>query len=352
MTGVNQPGKGPGVRLIMSKFAEAVTVHEMAEDIYCVRLPLPFALNHVNCYLLRDDDGWTIVDAGLNRPELRDLWQAAWRELAIEPHTIRRIVLTHMHPDHFGLAGWLQIQTGAPVFLSPRERAVATVTWLEDMTAERKAAVDGYLHAAGATPEVAVTIQTQQDYLRSLTYPHPYDIAAIQPGEQVLMGGRRFEAIHAPGHADGQLIFYSAADRLFLCGDQVLMRITPNIGIWPTSEANPLGRYLASLTALMVYDVRLALPGHYAPIEHWRTRLTELRVHHDQRLVAMAETVQRAGAAGATAVEVSYQVFDYDRFSTHEVRFAVAETLAHLEFLVDEGRLERLEGEWRRYRLH
>lgn len=336
----------------MSNFAEAATVREMAEDVYAVRLPLPFALNHVNCYLLRDADGWTIVDAGLNRPELRELWQAAWRELAIEPRSIRRIILTHMHPDHFGLAGWLQQTTGAPVLMSPRERAVATVTWLEDITPERQAAVERYLHAAGATPEVATTIQAQQEYLRALTCPHPDAIDAIEPGDVVAMGGRRFEAIHAPGHADGQLIFYSHADRLCLCGDQVLMRITPNIGVWPTSEGNPLARYLASLTALMVFDVARALPGHYAPIDNWRGRLSELRTHHDQRLLAMAMVVEKAGTAGISALDVSYQVFDYNRFSTHEVRFAVAETLAHLEFLVEEGRLERCEdGAWRRYRL-
>ena len=218
----------------MTTFAEKVVCRAVAENIYSVRLPLPFALNHVNCYLLRDDDGWTIVDAGLNRPEIRELWQDAWRELAIAPHDIRRIILTHMHPDHFGLAGWLQAQTGAPVFLSPRERTIAQVTWLDEVTAERQAAVERYLHAAGVSPEVETIIHGQQEYLRSLTFPHPHDILTLAPGEFVTMGGRRFQSIHAPGHADGQLIFYSAADRLLLCGDQVLNRISPNIGVWPT----------------------------------------------------------------------------------------------------------------------
>ena len=92
-------------------------LREVAENIYQLRQPLPFTLNHVNCYLLRDSDGWTILDAGLNRPELRERWLAAWHELSIAPHTVRRIVLTHMHPDHFGLAGWLQEQTGADMLL-------------------------------------------------------------------------------------------------------------------------------------------------------------------------------------------------------------------------------------------
>jgi len=323
----------------MTTFAEKVSCHAVAERIYSVRLPLPFALNHVNCYLLRDDDGWTIVDAGLNRPEIRELWQAAWRELAIAPHDIRRIVLTHMHPDHFGLAGWLQEQTGAPVFLSPREHEIARVTWLEEMTAERNADLDRYLHAAGVSPDVATIIQTQQDYLRSLTFPHPHEILTIAPGESVTMAGRRFQAIHAPGHADGQLIFYSAQDRLVICGDQVLNRITPNIGVWATTETDPLARYLDSLAHLAALEVTLALPGHYAAVTTWQARLAELQAHHAHRLDAM----YAAAREGATALDVSYAVFDYDRFSTHEIRFAVAETLAHLEYLAEAGRLVRVE---------
>lgn len=328
----------------MTTFAEKVVCQAVAERIYSVRLPLPFALNHVNCYLLRDDDGWTIVDAGLNRPEIRELWQDAWRALAIAPRDIRRIILTHMHPDHFGLAGWLQVQTGATVFMSPRERAIAQVTWFDEVTGDHHAVVDRYLHAAGVSPEVATIIQSQQEYLRSLTFPHPHDILALAPGESVTMGGRRFQAMHAPGHADGQLIFYSATDHLLLCGDQVLNRITPNIGVWPTTESDPLARYLRSLAQLAELDVTMALPGHYGPITTWQMRLAELQAHHLNRLEAMYDATE----GGATALDVSYAVFDYDRFSTHEVRFAVAETLAHLEYLAEEGRLERVEEEMRR----
>ncbi len=158
------------------------------------------------------------------------------------------------------------------------------------------------------------------------------------------MGGRSFRAIHAPGHADGQLVFYSAAERLLLCGDQVLLRISPNIGVWPSTQGDPLANYLGSLTELAELEVALALPGHHGPITTWQARIAELKAHHAQRLEAMMAAVQD----GATALEVSYRVFNYDRFSTHEVRFAVAETLAHLEYLAEQGRLKRVEGAERR----
>ncbi len=291
-------------------------LRQVAENIYSLRLPLPFAL-----------------------PELRERWLAAWQELQIHPRHIRRIVLTHMHPDHFGLAGWLQQQTGAEVLLSPRELEIARLTWIEDVTPERAAIVQRYMHSAGVGADVAGIILTQQDYLRSLTYPHPQAITPLAQGATIDMGGRRFKAIHAPGHADGQLVFYCAEDRLLLCGDQVLQRITPNIGVWPTTEPDPLARYLRSLQELSALDVRLALPGHYAPLDNWQARIAELQVHHAERLDAM----YAAAAHGATALEVSYAVFDYDRFSQHEVRFAVAEALAHLEYLAERGRLQRVD---------
>ena len=315
------------------------SLRQIAPRIYALRLPLPFALNHVNCYLLEDAGGWTIVDAGINSAEARAVWHTAWAELGIEPRRIQRIVLTHMHPDHFGLAGWLQEQSGAPVLLSPREAAVARVTWLEGMTEEKTAVLTQYLHSAGVTPEVAQVIVTQQEHLRAMTFPHPRQIDTLPAGATIQMGGRSFTAIHAPGHADGQLVFYCVAERLLLCGDQVMQRITPNIGIWPTTEPHPLARYLRSLEELAALEVALALPGHYTPLTDWAGRIAELQAHHAQRL----EVMHDAARAGATALEVSYAVFDYDRFSRHEVRFAVAEALAHLEYLVDQGRLQRIE---------
>jgi glyoxylase-like metal-dependent hydrolase (beta-lactamase superfamily II) len=317
--------------------ATLTVCREVAPSIFQVRLPLPFALNHVNCYLLDDGDGWTILDAGLNRPELVERWEAAWRELGIHRRDIHRIVLTHMHPDHFGLAGWLQQECDAPVFMSPIERDVAQFTWYDETTPARRTRFDDYLRSAGVAAEVATVVLKQQDYLRAMTRPLPAAIELIAPGGVLQMAGRSFTAIHAPGHADGQLLFYSAADRLLLCGDHVLQKITPNIGFWLNSHGDPLANYLGSLADVAGLEVALALPGHHGALTDWRGRIAELQVHHEQRLAAM----YAAAAPGATSLEVSYAVFNYDRFSTHEIRFAVAETLAHLEHLANQGRLVR-----------
>jgi glyoxylase-like metal-dependent hydrolase (beta-lactamase superfamily II) len=316
----------------------------VAENVWQVRLPLPFALNHVNGYLLQDSAGWTLLDTGLNRPEVHTVWQAALAELHIEASRIRQIILTHAHPDHFGLAGYFQAVTGAPVYLSPREQAMAELVWRDNLWHSEQMA--DYYCAAGIPPSISHKVATQTDQLRAMTQPYPQQIRTLLPGASVEMGGRSFQALHAPGHSDGQLLFYDATDRLLLCGDQVLIKITPNIGLWPATEPDPLGRYLGSLHELSKLEVRLALPGHGRTITEWQMRIQELQAHHVLRL----EQMQKAVQDGATALEVTYRVFDAAKLNVHDIRFAVAETLAHLEYLVAQGALQREEGERRVYR--
>ena len=324
------------------KTHEKSAVTLVATDIYQVRLPLPFRLNHVNCYLLRDDIGWTIVDTALNWPDAKAVWKAALAELSIEADDIHQIVLTHMHPDHIGLAGWFQEWCGKPVYLSPREAELAELIWVQH--GWKPEDVMGWWDRCGVPREVSTSAAAETDKLRTRTFPHATDVRTIEYGERVRMGGRDFRAIHAPGHSDGQIIFYCAADKVLLSGDQVLMHITPNIGLWPMTEEAPLSRYLASLHQLASLDVATALPGHRRIIEDWAGRIDELLIHHDERLGHMREAVGKS----ASAYEVTARVFPLDKLSPHEVRFAVAETLAHLDYLVREGELRR-EGDrvWR-----
>jgi glyoxylase-like metal-dependent hydrolase (beta-lactamase superfamily II) len=319
---------------------------QLTEDIYQVHIPLPFALNRVNCYLIRGDEGWTIVDTGLNLPEARGVWLRVFKALDVASTQIRQIVLTHVHPDHFGLAGWLQQHCrtdngGAtpPVYMSPREAQLASEFWgAPDGSWDRL--LMNFWRACGVTAEMAVDLTTSTSETRQRTFPHPTEIKLIKPGSQVQLGDRDFQAIHMPGHSDGQLIFYDAADQLLLSGDHVLMKITPNIGLWPHGELDPLNLYLASLEQLSQLTVRLALPGHKTIITDLAGRIAELQDHH----VARLELTMAAANSGANVYEVSRHLFPFDVLSVHERRFALAETLAHLEYLRRRDCLQRDDG--------
>lgn len=303
---------------------------EVADDIFQVRLPLPFALNIVNVYLLRDDDGWALIDSGLNTAEARAAWEAVFARLKIAPRQITRILLTHMHPDHFGMAGWLQARDPAyapPLYMSAREAELAQLIWHNAGQPLPRLRVQ--MRAGGMPAEQVDAVIDSMEFTAQHTQPLPAAPRILEAGSTVTIGARRFTLIHAPGHSDGQLLFYDAADRLMLSGDHVLMKITPNIGVWPDTEPDPLGRFLESLRALRGLEVRLALPGHKALISDWRGRIDELLSHHAARL----EQTRAAVAQGATIFEAAQRIFANQMFSPHEWRFAMAETLAHLVYL-------------------
>lgn len=327
---------------------EVQPFYTVAEGIYQVRIPLPFALNIVNCYLIDEGDGgWTIVDSGLRRPEGEAAWLAAFDALNISPGQLRRIILTHMHPDHFGMAGWLQQiarEAGADpaVWMSHTELEAARRTWIE--REGRNDSLRTYMRHCGVPDDRFDEIIRTGDVMARGTQPSPTRFEVLTYGQPITLGGRDFRVIHAPGHCDGQIIFYAQADRLMLSGDHVLMKITPNIGRWHDTEPNPLPRFLKSLSSLRDLDVALALPGHKTLITDWGGRIDALIEHHGHRL----ELARQAAEHGATVYEVAHRLFALDRLTIHELRFAVAEALAHLEHLEVEGLLNRaeLDGCW------
>lgn len=303
-------------------------ITQITDDIVQVQIPLPYILNIVNCYLLRGGQGWTLLDTGLNTAGARAQWQRAMNTLGITAADIQKIVLTHMHPDHFGMAGWWQRQTSPPIplCLPAAEKATAQVFYRRANTA----LYHQWMLSCGMDQETVDNVESALLNTRDLTQPHPLQQDYLAAGALVQLGDRIVRAIHAPGHSDGQLIFYDESERMMFCGDHVLMKITPNIGSWPHSAADPLGRYMDSLRELSTLDVRLALPGHRWLITDWRGRIEELLAHHHARL---RHTLAAIEAGAATVYEIAAHLFDLERLTPHEWRFAMAEALAHLHYL-------------------
>jgi glyoxylase-like metal-dependent hydrolase (beta-lactamase superfamily II) len=330
--------------------SEGQTLELVAEGIYRVRLPLPFALRIVNIYLLRGTQGWTIVDTGINTPEAQAVWHSIFAELQIRPQQVEQIVLTHVHPDHFGLAGWLQAWAAEaghviPVKTSPREDEQAKAVWYNKISREEFGL---WLLQNGMPDEMARGVRDRMGDTGVMTLPRPARLEHIQPGTTLRMGERDFKLIHAPGHSDGQLLFYDADDKLLLSGDHVLMKITPNIGLWAQSDPDPLALFMASLNELKGLDVRLALPGHKWLITDWRGRIEELLAHHEERLTHVLDALEKGAT---TPYAISLHIFESERFSPHEWRFALAETLAHLEYLRLRGKVVLHENSVRHFQI-
>ena len=317
----------------------------LADDLYQLTLPLPFALNSVNVYLLRGEKGWTILDCGLHTQQAAKTWARARATLRIQAADIEQIVLTHSHPDHYGMAGLIQAEAAAsgqkvPVHLSVEEAAFAELLWKNPQAHDR---MRPHLLKGGMPEEHIRIVAGAEDFTRQHTHPQANFGAFIAPGSCWRLGRRDCRVLAAYGHSEGQIIFYHEAERLLFCGDHVLMKITPNIGLWPNSRPDPLGRYLASLREMRSLNVRLALPGHRAPITNWRGRIDELLEHHEKRL----EETSRACERPSSAYQVAERIFDSRRFSAHEWRFAMVEALAHLEYLHRRGQLrQRGESVW------
>jgi glyoxylase-like metal-dependent hydrolase (beta-lactamase superfamily II) len=303
---------------------------EIRAGIRRVTLPLPFPPGHVHVYLLRGERGWTAVDTGLGLPEAGSRWRGIAATLE---QPVVRLVITHFHPDHVGAGADVVALLGATAYQGELDYAQCEAVWGSDDWPERVAA---WLERHGTPPVIA------RDVLREGRVARPFIRPADQPerlSEGDMLDGWR--VLDLPGHADGHIGL--ERDGVLIAGDHLLPHISPTVGRYADSRPDPLGAYLASLQRTVELAPDLALPGHGDPIEDPVGRARELIAHHRERLAATAAAL---GDGHRTAYEVSLSLFPGELDPSGR-RFAVAETLAHIERLaVDGAAVEEPEG-WR-----
>jgi glyoxylase-like metal-dependent hydrolase (beta-lactamase superfamily II) len=297
---------------------------------YQVTVPLPFRLNHVHCYLARREGKWTIIDAGLHRQETKKTWEAAFQQYGIAPADIERIIITHYHPDHFGYTGGLQQWTGADVYMSEMSWKRATYVWTEENFTHN----EQFYRTAGMPETLVRQLRENDDSFYYLVRPFPDNVNFIHEGETYEIGELTYEAIHTPGHAEGHMCFYNREEKVLLAGDHLLKKITPNISYHGYGDPNPLQTYLNSLEKIRALDISLVIPGHGPVFTDAQERIEELLRHHEERLSFVCEQIK----GEKTVYEISQALFSRV-LSVHEQRFAIGETLAHLNYLEAKGEI-------------
>lgn len=312
-------------------------IRELEDGWLQVKIPLPYSLKWVNAYLLPEDGGWTLIDPGLRTPEAIKVWLETLGAKGIGWSRISRIVLTHHHPDHYGLAGWFQEYTGAPVWISEAAEQAAERLWGDGETYSGQLTEAFLQH--GLPDELANDMRAHLHGFRERVSPRPITFHRLSAGTSFRMGGREWESIGGEGHAPGHLSFYDRQRRNLICGDQVLPDISPNIGWMPDADPDPLGSYLHSLRTMQALEVDRAFPGHRDPFGNFHVRVQELLAHHERRLDKMMAWI---GSNPVTSFDVCEGLFGTRlREQTHQLRFALAETIAHLVLLERREMLQR-----------
>ena len=302
---------------------------ELEAGIRRVTFAMPLGIDHVHCYLLpASGGGWTIVDTGLGLPDAGERWSRIVERLDAP---VERIVITHFHPDHVGAAADVAGLTGAPVQQGAQDYEQCVSTWGEQRIESR---MPDYLREHGA-PEADVEsfYEEGRAFVKLVRYAR--DPELLMAGDDV----DGWEVLHLPGHADGHLALLR--EGLLVAGDTLLGSISPTVGLYPDSRPDPLADYLTSLERIVELAPRIALPGHGELIDDPAGRSRELIAHHAERL---EQTVAALDGQPQSAYDVSMSIFP-EPLSPTLRRFALAETRAHLEYLVRREGARRVDDE-------
>jgi glyoxylase-like metal-dependent hydrolase (beta-lactamase superfamily II) len=329
------------VDLPLPRAGEAVSV---ADGVYWVRLPMPFRLDHINIWLLRDGDGWTVVDTGIGNQDTYAHWQTLLVDV-LRGRPIRRVIATHWHPDHVGVAGWLCARDDAPLCMTQTEWLTMRLV-MSDIGDEVIQQRVEFFRRAGCGDAYLGYVRDHQPTYASLVVSPPRSFRRLAEGDELVIGGRRWRVLTGGGHSPEHACLFAPASGILIAGDQVLPRISPNVGVnaWDP-DADPLADYLSALRRMRaVPDDLTVLPSHGTPFRGLHARLDELAAHHKARLAQLRECC----VAPWTAAEAARVLFDRP-LDMQNLGFAIAETLAHLNHLVGTGvarRTSRDDGVW------
>lgn len=322
---------------------------EVAPGVFWLRMGLPFALNHINLWLLRDRlpdpaqpevqrEGWTVVDCGIDNPATRETWLQVEQQ-ALQGLPVLRVLVTHMHPDHMGLAHWLCERWQAPLWMSTSEyqSAMLACTGLSNFGGEPT--VNFFAAHGWNKAEDLAVVKSRVGYYPSMVPRIPGTYVRLMSGTQVRIGDRLWQCISGYGHSPEHMALHDAQNQVLISGDMLLPSISTNISVYAMEpDSNPLQLFLDSLNKMaQLSDETLVLPSHGRPFTGAATRIAQLHAHHDERL---AELLQACSQQALSAHDVLPLIFKR-ALDVHQTTFALGEAVAHLNLLWLAGQLIR-----------
>jgi glyoxylase-like metal-dependent hydrolase (beta-lactamase superfamily II) len=317
----------------------------VAPGVAWLRMPLPFALDHINLWLLDDDDGYTIVDTGYGVERTRDLWEIVFAGLP-PGRPVRRVIVTHYHPDHVGCADWLCRRWNVELWMTEAEFLSAHAV-REGVAGYGTKVMQNHFRHHGLDEERLKAQETRGNaYLRGVP-GMPSTYRRMIDGDTVAVGVHLWRVTTAYGHAPEHVTLRCSELGVLISGDQVLPKITTNIGVWGNQpEGDPLKRFLDSLARFEPLPAdTLVLPSHGLPFRGLQVRIEQLRAHHVARLAELAAACHEP----RTAAELLPVLFSR-ALDDHQMMFAMGEIVAHLNYLMYAGRLERARDDQGVYR--
>jgi glyoxylase-like metal-dependent hydrolase (beta-lactamase superfamily II) len=306
-------------------------VKEVAQDVFWVRMPMPGRLDHINVWLLRDYDGWTIVDTGLNREDIRNWWEQVFdRHLDGKP--VKRIFSTHMHGDHTGLAGWLVQRWGVELWMS-RTDFVMCKLMAADGPSDLPDDALRFYHRAGFSEKRLNEYKSRFGQFGASISPLPSGFHRIKDGEYIDIGGREWRVVVGRGHSPEHVCLYCPELKVIIGGDQILPRITPNVSVNPSEPgANPLKEWLDSCVHLreLLPSNLLVLPAHQDLYYGVDERLTALIQYHENALNQLYDLCTEP----KRSVDVFEAIFK-NEITEWTYFMATGESIAHINCALD-----------------